>query len=413
MVIASLIGMNFRTLVDSDTVYYNDERQVESNSSTHPVVSTNSNAATFANEQPSLRSNSTDMNHTNNSISQSHRTIHSATIATSARENNKTVPGSYHRSIWDQRLRDGGFVYFKHLRKAAGTSVRRYLVNVVDYHYQKEIKITASDLEIAPPVPWLIYHQEWSAMPWECPFEDALWNQSINVIVLRDPIERQLSEFFYSGRGASNGTMSRLGKLVKEEATYEKEAVALMKELVPMWMEEGRNKGPGRNFNANYQTKMISGITPSKPTNMTGRKITWRNGPCSYGSGRYGGAQANHNVTLESLQRAKAALKEFDLVLLTETLSQQEQAAMVANIVGVPESVATLAKQRSNAKTDVTTTKSAVFKGYGDMLNRNAPDLYELLRSTSELDIELYEHAIEVNRAKTERWRTETNIASS
>jgi hypothetical protein len=86
---------------------------------------------------------------------------------------------------------------------------------------------------------------------------------------------------------------------------------------------------------------------------------------------------------------------------------------MVANIVGVPESVATLAKQRSNAKTDVTTTKSAVFKGYGDMLNRNAPDLYELLRSTSELDIELYEHAIEVNRAKTERWRTETNIASS
>jgi hypothetical protein len=180
-----------------------------------------------------------------------------------------------------------------------------------------------------------------------------------------------------------------------------------------MWMEVGRNKGPGRNFNANYQTKMISGITTSKPTNMTGRKVKWQNGPCSYGSARYGGAQPNHNVTLESLQRAKAALKEFDVMLLTETLSEPEQAAMVADMLGVPESVATLAKQRANAKTDVTTAKSAVFKGYGDMLNRNAPDLYELLRSTSELDMKLYEHAVEVNRANTERWRREMNIASS
>jgi hypothetical protein len=196
---------------------------------------------------------------------------------------------------------------------------------------------------------------------------------------------------------------------VKDEVAYEKEAVALMKELVPMWMEEGRNKMPGRSFNANYQTKMISGITPSKPTNMTGRKIGGRNGPCSYGSGSYGGAQPNHNVTLESLQRAKAALKEFDLVLLTETLSKPEKAAMVADIVGVPESVVTLAKQRSNSKTKT----NAVFKGYGDMIRRNDPDLYELLRSTSELDIELYEHAIEVNRAKTERWRQKMNIASS
>jgi hypothetical protein len=392
-----------------DTVYNNDERQVELNSYTFPVVSTNSSAATYANEQPSLRNNSTGMNHTNNSISQSHPATHSTTIATSARDNNKTVPpASYYRGIWDQRLRDGGFVYFKHLRKAAGTSVRRYLLTVIDYHYQKEINI-ASDPEIAPPVPWLIYHQEWSAMPWECPFEDALWNLSMNVIVLRDPIERQLSEFFYSGEGSSNKTMSRLGKAVKGGATYEKEAVALMKELVPTWMEKGRNQSPARNFNANYQTKMISGITPSKPNNMTGRQITWRNGPCSYGSGLYGGAQPNHNVTLESLQRAKAALKEFDLVLLTETLSKPEQAAMVADSVGVPESVVTLAKQRSNSKTKT----NAVFKGYGDMIRRNDPDLYELLRSTSELDIELYAHAVEVNRAKTERWRREMNIASS
>jgi hypothetical protein len=284
---------------------------------------------------------------------------------------------------------------------------------VIDYHYQKEINITGSDPKIAPPVPWLIYHQEWSAMPWECPFEDALWNQSINVIVLRDPIERQLSEFFYSGKGSSNGTMNRLGKAVKTDARHEKAAVALMKELVPIWMEQGRNEAPTRNFNANYQTKMISGITPRKPENMTDRKFIWRKGPCSYGRGTYGGARPNHNVTLESLQRAKAALKEFDLVLLTETLSKPEQAAMVADIVRVPESVMTLEKGRANTRTDVTTTKNAAFKGYADMLKRNAPEVYELLRSTSELDIELYEHAVEVNRAKTERWRWEMNIATS
>jgi hypothetical protein len=119
---------------------------------------------------------------------------------------------------------------------------------------------------------------------------------------------------------------------------------------------------------------------------------------------------------LESLQRAKAALKEFDLVLLTETLSKPEQTAMVADSVGVPESVVTLAKQRLNANTmkgNAKTKKSAVFKGCGDMIRRNDPDLYELLRSTSELDIELYAHTVEVNRAKTERWRREMNIASS
>ena len=162
-----------------------------------------------------------------------------------------------------------------------------------------------------------------------------------------------------------------------------------MKELVPAWMEKGRNQSPGRNFNANYQTKMISGITPSKPNNMTGRQITRQSGPCSYGSGTYGGARPNHNVTLESLQRAKAALNEFDLVLLTETLSKPEQAAMVADSVGVPERVVTLATQRlnSNTKKNSKTKKSAVFKGYGDMICRNDPDLYELLRSTSELDI--------------------------
>ena len=114
-----LEGMNIR-----DTVYNNDERQVELNSYAYPVVSTNSSAATYADEQPSLWSNSTGMNYTNNSINQNHPATHSTTVETSARDNNKTVsPASYYRGIWDQRLCDGGFVYFKHLRKAAGTSV--------------------------------------------------------------------------------------------------------------------------------------------------------------------------------------------------------------------------------------------------------------------------------------------------
>lgn len=314
------------------------------------------------------------------------------------------------KCLWDERLNEGGFIYFKHLRKAAGTSVRRYLETVIEYHYQNEINITPNP----PKTPWLMYHQEWSAMPWNCPSRDPLWNKSINVIVLRDPIERQLSEFFYSGKGSSNLTMSRLGQRVKEDEVYEKEAIALMKELVPIWMDEGRDKAPRRCFNANYQTRMISGITTSPPKDISLLpKVKWRDGPCSFGPGSYGGARTNHTVDSTALEHAKAAVREFEILLLTETLSQPEQAAMVAHMVGVPESVATLARQRSNTKTNVAQSKSAVFKGYGDMVKRHDANLYELLRSTSELDIELYDYAVQMNREKTERWKQKMELSPS
>jgi hypothetical protein len=73
-----------------------------------------------------------------------------------------------------------GLYLFQAPTKGRRNQRSKVLTNVIDYHYQKEINITASDPEIAPPVPWLIYYQEWYAMPWECPFEDTLWNQLLS-----------------------------------------------------------------------------------------------------------------------------------------------------------------------------------------------------------------------------------------
>ena len=343
------------------------------------------------------------------------------TIITSSTADSYPVVSGGYINQWAERIREGGYVYFKHLRKAAGTSMLAYLKKVINYHCEEvncEKKYSGGKKNDTI-YPWMVYHQEWRAMPRECPFHDPLWNKSINVIVLRNPIDRQLSEFFYSGYGRKVRKMKRLGEKVKVDATYEKEAVELMKVLIPSWMENKKSYGRG-GYSHNYQLHMISGVTDDIPKTLKGQvSKTWFDGPCSYGRAVYGGVYPGHATTEESLRYAKAALKEYSMVLITETLSKPEQAEMVASMVGVPESVATLAKQRSNVRTNaVKTKKNTLFKGYADLIQRHDPEFYDFVvrNMTGLLDIELYQHALEVNRNKTAQWRLEMdalNVSST
>ena len=40
---------------------------------------------------------------------------------------------------------------------------------------------------------------EFLPMDWKCPSIDPRWKESLRIIVLRHPIERHLSEYFFSG----------------------------------------------------------------------------------------------------------------------------------------------------------------------------------------------------------------------
>lgn len=89
----------------------------------------------------------------------------------------------------------GGYVFLKHIRKAGGTTLRKVLINAIQYHNESR-----QDTAALPPPPVVLYEQEWGAMDRNCPVQDPVrWGRALKVVSLRDPVSRQLSEFFYAG----------------------------------------------------------------------------------------------------------------------------------------------------------------------------------------------------------------------
>ncbi len=77
----------------------------------------------------------------------------------------------------------GGYLFFKHIRKAGGTTLYAYLERVMQYHHALAQQ-NSSSLSIS------YYEQESHAMDWRCPQVDDRWNDTLSIISLRHPIER-------------------------------------------------------------------------------------------------------------------------------------------------------------------------------------------------------------------------------
>ena len=87
------------------------------------------------------------------------------------------------------RPNKGGYLFFKHIRKAGGTTLYSYLDRVMQYHHalaQQNSSYSQSKHrgEIS------FYEQEGHAMDWRCPQIDDRWNDTLSIISLRHPIER-------------------------------------------------------------------------------------------------------------------------------------------------------------------------------------------------------------------------------
>lgn len=87
------------------------------------------------------------------------------------------------------RPNKGGYLFFKHIRKAGGTTLYSYLERVMQYHHalvqQNSSYSWSNDKgEIS------YYEQESHAMDWRCPKVDDRWNDTLSIISLRHPIER-------------------------------------------------------------------------------------------------------------------------------------------------------------------------------------------------------------------------------
>ena len=83
----------------------------------------------------------------------------------------------------------GGSVYFKHLRKAGGTTVRAFLKKVYDLKHEEGKELYTS------------HHSEFPFFSYHCLSVSPL---TVYITSLRDPIERAISLYYYDGPGKQN-----------------------------------------------------------------------------------------------------------------------------------------------------------------------------------------------------------------
>ena len=154
-----------------------------------------------------------------------------------------------------------------------GTSLRVYFRNVLLFHnISKEITDWQALKHKDPDRYFINYiEHEFQTIDWQCPNIDPRWRESLRVIVLRHPIERHLSEFFFSGAGKRFYPIDKEQLYVNE--TYTNELKEFMSKQIPKWMKhigifhqkegiEGKfNLIFGRQYTDNFQLRSLAGCS--------------------------------------------------------------------------------------------------------------------------------------------------------
>lgn len=122
-------------------------------------------------------------------------------------------------------------------------------------------------------------------------------------------------------------------------------------------------------------------------------------GPCFYPSIAWG------PLDQSDIDNAITALEKFDLILIMETFDDPDQAAFMADVLGVPRD----ALSKHNASNVVVQKSNNRDKThfYRDLLNKLSPSSLKLLKEQNKLEIDFFEKALEVNRRKTDEWKME------
>ena len=338
----------------------------------------------------------------------------------------------------DERAPGYQHLFFKHIRKAGGTSMYSYLAKVL-LHIQGQ----ASRDNTNPPL--LYTTQEFGAMDRNCPQIDPRWNRTLSIIAMRHPVERQLSEFFYSGPGKPSRSkeLPELYLRGLQSGNFTPRFFDLVRQENPLWIEAGAVYNPnnlGRRFVPHFQTVALAGNAINVPsTDITIKRskcqpyvIGEKNrkpfpvknekckdnkecrggcdkGPCQYGGGYGGGVKLIRNVTEKDQLAAIRVLESFDVVLVTEHMQESQQAAFVADVLGVPISVASLARAQENVRVTQGRHKLALLGMYRDAI----PETMRLLEHHSQYEVDLYQRAVEINAKLLKQWKREKKQLSN
>ena len=191
----------------------------------------------------------------------------------------------------EARNKSGRFLFFKHIRKAGGTTLRDYFEKVFEYHnnsrtcdvqYRDELddeqfghviahlkkdkhkidmavkkRNDRNATKIKKSHQILYVEQEFVTMDWKCPSVDPRWKDSLSVIALRHPVERIMSEFFYAGPAKKHGMKIDKDKLYKNK-DYTQELSNFIVTHVPLWMKNN-GSGPNRFKRNDFQWFLAKG----------------------------------------------------------------------------------------------------------------------------------------------------------
>mmetsp|Transcript_2416 Transcript_2416/g.5165 ORF Transcript_2416/g.5165 Transcript_2416/m.5165 type:complete len:456 (+) Transcript_2416:87-1454(+) len=358
----------------------------------------------------------------------------------------------------------GKYLFFKHIRKAGGTTLRSYFNDVFLYHGKPRGMKEYGRSRRRPLEPDAVYYveQEFTTMDYECPIIDPRWNNSLRIITLRHPIERHISEFFFSGPG-QHFPIHRDQLYVNQ--TYTKEVSDFLNQNVPLWMErDGGVEGMEGKFHMlfghfyvdNFQVRALAGCSsneclieknisdeqlldeirsrhPSEQSYatpvpkcthyFTSKKQTGtfqfcskrRNkqcsdgcdGPCFYPSVAWG------EMTANDVDRAVKALEAYDVVLLMETFDEEDQSAWLSDVMGVPRD-ADFALSKRDAKNSVVekSNKREKTHFYRDLFEILAPEVLSRVEDENKLEIMFFDRAVEINNIKTCQWERDVKYSS-
>ena len=123
-------------------------------------------------------------------------------------------------------------------------------------------------------------------------------------------------------------------------------------------------------------------------------------GPCYYPSVAWGPVDEN------DLSRAIHSLEGFDIILLTETMDDKDQVALLADVMGVPHNISISTKQRNVNMVKENSREKTHY--YRDLMSKlTYPYLVDSFVEENSLEIELYDYAVKLNKLMTERWKRE------
>jgi hypothetical protein len=304
----------------------------------------------------------------------------------------------------DQTMPKKNLIFFKHMRKAGGTTLRHYIYNRLlnvsnskmecqqEPEGERSYTITETINAICKTDRWTYYEQEYGSLSIDCATSQS-WDRVLTMTILREPLARHWSEFWNTVNGPVDNLLKMSRDQVKEvflDWVGHEGGPAYRRTLHPnetkrfnKWRPRGMNAG---SYYANFQTRHFlgnctSGRNKRKPANS---KHCW----CSVGPASFGGCifqNTPRHISSEEMLVALGILNKFDIVLTTETLR-----ACSSSLERIMTKVSGTTTPNKTFLQDSSRNPGGIQQKYPSMTSILDEDTMKMLRQDNAADLELY-----------------------